>query len=152
MMRHLDQRTSLFWLVLSIFVCAASLRLGIGTPRNPGMGFMAFGASILLGILSLTLFFQTMFKKEEVKTGSLFAGKLWKRVLVVVIALMIYAKLLPWTGYLIGTFLLMNFVFWMAKIKKWEWVLVSSFLTTVITYYVFSVWLNCQFPEGFFGF
>lgn len=151
-MKNLDRGTSFFWLVLSILVCIESLRLGIGTPRNPGMGFMAFGASVLLGILSLTLFLKTMLKKEEVRTEPLFAGKLWKRVLVVVIALMIYAKILPLAGYLIGTFLLMSFVFWMARIKKWGWVLVSSFLTTVITYYVFSVWLNCQFPEGLFGF
>lgn len=150
-MKNLDRGTSLFWLVLSILVCIESVRLGIGTLRNPGMGLMAFGASALLGILSITLFLQTFFKTEEAKTESLFAGKLWTRVLLVLIALMIYAKILPLAGYLVGTFLLMSFIFWMAQFKKWWWVLVSSFLTTVITYYVFSVWLNCQFPQGLFG-
>jgi hypothetical protein len=150
-MKNLDRGTSLFWLVLSILVCIESVRLGIGTLRNPGMGLMAFGASALLGILSITLFLQTFLKTEEAKTESLFAGKLWTRVLLVLIALMIYAKILPLAGYLVGTFLLMSFIFWMAQFKKWWWVLVSSFLTTVITYYVFSVWLNCQFPQGLFG-
>jgi len=115
------------------------------------MGFMAFGASIVLGILSLILFFKTILKKEEVKGEPLFAGKLWKRVLLIVIALLIYTKLMPLTGYLIGTFLLMSFIFWVANVRKWWWVLTSSFLTTIITYYVFSVWLRCQFPTGFLG-
>jgi hypothetical protein len=150
-MNNLDRRTSLFWLVLAILVCIGSLRLGIGTPRNPGMGFMAFGASVLLGILSSILFLKAILKREEAKGEPLFAGKLWKRVIFVLIALLIYTKVMPLTGYLIGTFLLMSFIFWVANVKKWWWVLTSSFLTTIITYYVFSVWLKCQFPAGFLG-
>ena len=42
-MKRNDQRSSLFWLLLSIAIVIESLRLGIGTPRNPGMGFMSFG-------------------------------------------------------------------------------------------------------------
>lgn len=151
-MKNLDRGTSLFWLVLAILVGIESLRLGIGTPRNPGMGFMALGASAVLGILSLILFLKTVLKKEELKTEPLFAGKLWKRVLLIVMALLIYTKFMPLTGYLIGTFLLMSFIFWIAKFRRWWWVLVSSFLTTIITYYVFSVLLRCQFPSGFLGF
>ena len=150
-MKAYDQISSLFWLLLSISVCIESLRLGIGTLRHPDMGFMAFGASVLLGILSLTLFLQAVLKKEETKTEPLFAGKLWKRVLLALIAILIYAKLMPVAGYLISTFLLMSFLFWMVKGQRWWWVLILSFLTTLITYYVFSVWLKCQFPEGLFG-
>jgi hypothetical protein len=148
-MKNLDRGTSLFWLVLSILGCMESLRLGIGTPHNPGMGFMAFGASVVLGILSLILFLKASLKKEEPKIEPLFAGKLWKRVILIVIALLIYSKLMPFTGYLIGTFLLMGFIFWVARVGRWWWVLVSSSLTTSVTYYVFSVWLRCQFPSGF---
>ena len=146
-----DRGASLFWLALSISVFIESLRMGIGTPRNPGMGFMSFGASGLLGILSLILFLKTVLKKEDLKTEPPFAETLWKRVILVLIALLIYAKLMPVAGYLISTFLLMSFLYWTVKGQKWWWVLVSSFLTTIITYYVFSKCLNCQFPEGFWG-
>jgi hypothetical protein len=67
-------------------------------------------------------------------------------------ALLIYAKLMPVAGYLLSTFLLMSFLFWIVRGKKWWWVLISSSLTTLITYYVFSVWLKGQFPEGLFSF
>ena len=115
------------------------------------MGFIAFGASGLLGILSLILLFQRILKKEEFKMESLFPGKLWRRVLYVLIALLTYSQLMPWGGYLLSTFLLMSFLFWIVRGQRWWWVLVSSLLSTVITYYLFSKWLNCQFPEGFFG-
>lgn len=150
-MKAYDRGSSLFWLLLSLYICIDSLRSGIGTLRNPGMGFMPFIASGLLGILSLMLFFQASFRSEEAKFTSPFSGTLWKRVIVVLIALLIYAWLMPLVGYLIATFLLMSFLFWIVKGQKWGWVVVSSFLATLITYYVFSVWLNGQFPEGLFG-
>jgi Tripartite tricarboxylate transporter TctB family len=145
-----DQWTSLFWLVLSIFVGIESLRMGIGTFHSPGMGFMFFGGSVLLAFLSLVLLLQSSLKKEG-KEAPLFAGKLWKRVFSVLIALFIYSKLLPLGGYLITTFLLMVFLFWIVKGQKWWWVLIFSCLTTLTTYFVFSVWLNCEFPEGLLG-
>jgi len=145
-----DLWSSLFWLVLSISVFIESLRLGIGIPRNPGMGFMAFGASGLLGILSLILFVKALVK-EEASVGPLFAGRFWERVVFSAIALILYAKLMPVAGYLISTFLLMTFLFWIAKGQRWWWVLISSFITTIGSYYFFSKWLNCQFPAGLFG-
>ena len=150
-MKTRDRWTSLFWLALSGAVLIESLHLGIGTLRNPGMGFVAFGASGLLGALSLLLFFQSFLGQEETGISSVFRGTLWKRVLSALIALVFYAKLMPVLGYVIGTFLLMSFLFWIVKGQKWWWVLVSSLMASLMSYYLFSKWLNCQFPEGIFG-
>jgi len=150
-MKTLDQTSSLFWLLVSVAVFVQSLRLGIGTVQNPGMGFITFGASGILGILSLMLFLQASFRKEEVKHEPLFTGKLWKRIIFVLIALTLYSWVMPTLGYLISTFLLMTLLFWLLERKKVWLVFVSSFLATLITYFVFSKWLNCQFPDGLFG-
>jgi hypothetical protein len=147
-----DQRSSLFWLLLSVAVCIESLHLGLGTPRNPGMGFMSFGASALLGILSIILFLSASFKKGDAKAVPLFSGTLWKRSLFVLISLVLYSRILPMAGFLISTFLLMTFLFWILERKRIWVVFISSILTTGVTYYVFSILLNCQFPVGYFGF
>jgi hypothetical protein len=146
--------SGLFWLLLSVTVCIESLRMGIGTVGNPGMGFIGFGAAGLLGILSLALFVQALLRKEEgVATTPLFTGLLWKRVIIILIALLLYAKLMPLLGYLISTFVLMSFVFWIVREgQRWWWSPVYALIITLATYLVFSVWLNCQFPEGLFGF
>jgi hypothetical protein len=149
-----EKGSSLFWLLLSIYVCTESHRLGIGKLHNPGTGLFAFCVSGLLGILSIILFLQTFSKKEKVKVESPFSRILWKRVLLVFIALLFYAKLMPLIGYLISTFSLMTLLFWtfeLSRLRWFLWSLIISFLTTTISYYIFSILLNCQFPTGPLG-
>ncbi len=151
-MRALDQTSSLFWLLVSIAVFIESIRLGIGKLHNPGTGFLTFGASGILGILSLILFLRASLRKDEMKRESLFMGKFWTRILFVLIILVLYSRMMPVLGYLFSTFLLMVALFWILERKKMVFVLVSSILSTLVTYLVFSKWLNCQFPDGLFGF
>jgi len=151
-MKTLDQTSSLFWLLVSILVFAESLRIGTGTVQNPGMGFMTFGASGILGVLSLGLFLQASLRKEDVRHKPLFAGTLWRRVLFVLAALTVYARVMPVLGYLISTFLLMSLLFWVLERKRIGFVLVYALVAMLFTHLVFSKWLNCQFPHGLFGF
>ena len=151
-MKTLDQTSSLFWLLVSILVFAESLRIGIGTVQNPGMGFMTFGASGILGILSLVLFLQASGRKEDLRHKPLFAGTLWRRILFVLLVLTVYARVMPVLGYLISTFVLMSLLFWVLERKKIWFVLLYALLATLFTHLVFSKWLNCQFPQGLFGF
>ena len=151
-MKTLDQTSSLFWLLVSILVFAESIRIGVGTVQNPGMGFMTFGASGILGVLSLVLFFQASLPKEDVPHKPLFAGRMWRRVLFVLLALTIYARVMPILGYLISTFLLMSLLFWILERRRIGFVLLYALVATFSTHLVFSKWLNCQFPHGLFGF
>jgi len=151
-MKTLDQTSSLFWLLVSIAVFVESLRLGIGQVHDPGRGFITFGASGILGILSLGLFIRASLRKEEGEREPFFAGKLWKRVIFVLVSLAVYSRVMPVLGYLISTFLLMILLFWVLERKRILLVVFSSLLATLFTYLVFSKWLNCQFPDGLFGF
>ena len=151
-MKAYDRGSSLFWLLLSAYACIESLRMGIGTPRKPGMGFMTFGAAGILGVFSLILFVKASFEKEGDKVASAFSGILWKRVLFVLIVIVCYGKFMPYLGYLLSTSLLMFFLFFILKGTRWWWAVGSSLLTTFFTYYIFSIGLKCQFPRGLFGF
>jgi putative tricarboxylic transport membrane protein len=151
-MKAFDRGSSLFWLLLSVYVCIASLRMGIGSPRNPGMGFLTFGAAGILGILSLALFVQSFFSRNRDGVAPAFSGILWKRLSFVLLAMIGYALSVNSLGYVLSTFLLMFLLFLILKRTWWRWALVSAVLTTLITHYVFSVVLNCQFPRGPFGF
>jgi hypothetical protein len=151
-MRSYDQGSALFWLMIAIAVLVQSLRYGIGTLGNPGMGFMAFGASGVLVILSLGVLVTTSFAKRPPLEEDPFTGILWKRIIAVTIILFLYAWLMPKVGYLISTLLLMVLLFIsIGKKEIWQIALISV-LTAGVTYYVFSVLLNCQFPAGIFGF
>jgi putative tricarboxylic transport membrane protein len=147
-----DRRSSLFWLCFAIFFFVGSLRLGVGTTSAPGMGFISFGTSVLLGLLSIALFLKAVLKKKVAEMATNLTETSWTRVLLILVSLFIYAALLPVTGYLVTTFVFMGFLFWIIRRPKLRWVLTLSFVTTLVTYYVFVKWLNCQFPTGFFGF
>jgi putative tricarboxylic transport membrane protein len=150
-MKTLDSASSFFWLLVSLVTLRESYRLGIGSVHNPGTGFLSFWAAAILGILSLVLLLMALLKKEASTRTPLFAGTAWKRVLFVLAVLTIYAVLMPVLGYLISTFMLMLLLFWVLEKKRFGVVFLSAFLTTFVTYLVFSKWLNCQFPEGLFG-
>jgi putative tricarboxylic transport membrane protein len=153
-MKTLDLRSSLFWLAISIAVVAQSLRMGIGTVQNPGMGFMSFWAGGLLAILAIGLFIKTILNRRRRGSQAALAGGWRKTVLSVLSALVVYAIIMPVAGYLTSTFLLMTFLYWFADptgMRWFFWCLVLSLATTVISYYVFSVLLNCQFPPGVLG-
>ena len=153
-MKKHDLGSSLFWLLLSIAILIESLHLGIGTLQNPGMGFMAFCTSGFLGILSLLLFIRTILIKGNAATAPLFSGTMWHRILIVLIALVAYASFMPDAGYLVSTFVLMFFLYWILEPNRMRWVffsLILSLLTTLTSYYVFSVLLNCRFPAGILG-
>ncbi|RJQ60180.1 MAG: tripartite tricarboxylate transporter TctB family protein [Desulfobacteraceae bacterium] len=150
-MKRYNLTSSLFWLLVSILVFAESLRLGAGTLQNPGMGFMTMGASAILGILSLVLLAQTSFRKEQREAPAPSWG-MWQRVVFVIAMLTVYSLVMPRLGYLISTFVLLSVLFRILEEKKTWSIFVAAFLATLLSYVVFSKWLNCQFPDGLFGF
>jgi putative tricarboxylic transport membrane protein len=150
-MKAYDQGSSLFLLLLSIYVFVESIRLGVGSLNAPGMGLMPLGVSGLSGIISILLFVQASFKKEAAKREAPFTGIFWKRVLFYIIIVSLYAIFLEDLGYLISTFLLLILLRMnVERPQAWR-VLIFSFLVTVITYYVFSKWLKCPLPDGLLG-
>jgi hypothetical protein len=102
-------------------------------------------------MFSLGLFLKVCIAKGTDESPALFAGKTWGKVPLILIALAIYIALLPFAGYLLGTFLFMSFVYRLAGFQRWRWVFVSSFVTTAVTYFVFSFWLGVRFPPGILG-
>ncbi len=137
-MKTYDRISSAFWFLVSVVVFTESVRLGLGTLRNPGRGFLTFGASGLLGILSVALFLEASLRKEERTEGSPFAGILWRRILSVVVALALYSVFMPTLGYLVSTFLLMTFLFRILARRWTGWVIFSSLFSTILTYLIFS--------------
>jgi putative tricarboxylic transport membrane protein len=152
--KHLNlhgQFTGLLWLVLSIFICAISLRLGFGTFQTPGPGFLLFWSGVVLGILAVLLWLiDYAGKKERNKTLDLWRGLNWNKVILVFLALLVYALLLPTIGYLIMTFCLLVFLFSIIERSRWWVRAVFALITVTATYLIFYLWLEVQLPRGIF--
>jgi Tripartite tricarboxylate transporter TctB family len=148
-MRRAEQITCLFWLALAGGLCVGSIQLKVGTPSEPGSGFLPFGTGMLMGILALVHLAQVTFRKDE-KKEPLLGEVRWKRGACVVGSLILYALLLPLLGYLLSTFFFMANLFSIYERKKWWTVGGASLLVIAVTYLVFHHWLKVQFPLGFF--
>lgn len=150
-MRYRDEIGSLFWFVFAVTVVVEALELGIGTLRRPGTGLMAFASAAILGVLSLFAMVRSALKKTGRSEENPFARTSWTRVIAVLVSLALFVRLLPAAGYLIATFLLMTFLFWVIERTRLWKVLLMSAVVTLATYYFFSKYLNCQFPVGIFS-
>jgi len=151
-MSNLDRASGLFWLMLSVAVIVQSLRMGIGTPANPKIGFMPFGAATAMAILSLILLVRAAKRKERSEEVYPFSGlRVW-RIAGFVVCLVLYIVLLPALGYIIATFLLMLALLALLKRPKWWVLVVFPGLSSIVSYYIFARVFKCPFPEGLLRF
>ena len=99
-----DLISALFWLVLSTAAFIASFRMGAGTIEEPGRGFMPLVASALLGLLSLILLVKTVIGKQKTGNAGASAAPFGKKALMVLIAVMAYAIIMPIIRYSVTQF------------------------------------------------
>jgi hypothetical protein len=148
-----DQLSGFFWLAISIFVCVEAARIGIGSFRYQGPGFLPFWSGVVLSIFSIILVLTNTLKKlvkRDIK--DLWKGMSWGKVIFVVIPLVAYAFLLSTVGYLIATFGLIILLFGIVGKTRFWIKAVAGIITVLATYIVFYVWLEVQLPKGILGF
>jgi putative tricarboxylic transport membrane protein len=148
---------SIFLIGLSVVVCIYSIKIGIGSPSNPGSGFMPLIAGLSFGILSLLQIAKLYFvKKSKLKTTNgetkeeAKKGESKKKIILVIVSLVAYSIIMPKLGYLISTFFLIIFLLRIGNGMKWRFILPSSLFITLSTYLIFDRWLSCRFPVGIF--
>lgn len=135
-------------LIIAIASCLEGYRTwdGIG-----GTGLMPLIVGCIFLLLSLG--FLTSKFREEYKSPMLWPNKLgWQRIGLVFMALVLYALLIPWLGYLIPTaFFLIMLRKIMGNVRWWNAVIFSGFVSAS-TYIIFKIWLNMALPTGLLGF
>ncbi len=151
-MKREDAGSSLFWLVISAGICCGGYDLGLGSLHQPGSGFIFFWVGILMIGLSLGIFFHALRRGDQPgERKDLWSGILWWKILSVALALFVYAFVLTDLGFLLSTTLLLIFVFKFLGPQTWPKSIVQALLSSAITYWIFGVWLNVQFPRGLWG-
>jgi len=131
-----------------------SLRLGLGSARHPGSGFLPFFIGVALSIIALYSLLKNFLtaKGERGRDMEKFFGGFAVNVGKIVAALTLYVLMLLWFGYILSTIILFIMLFRVGGFRRWAFILLYSFLTTSISYLVFSSWLKLRFPKGFLGF
>jgi cell division protein FtsW (lipid II flippase) len=153
-MKKKEVITILFWIGLGVFVMYSSCRFGLGTFRSPGPGLMPFLLGALLCVVAI-YFLGSLFVKTIVKKSTEYEEKesnnvSMRKIVLVVGSLIAYALVLEKLGYILSTLLLLFVMYWAAGTTK-RAAVISSVLTVVLTYFLFTR-LGVNFPQGIFKF
>lgn len=137
-------RSGLFLFALSLFVLWESLRIGLGTLKVPGSGFLSFCAGLILSGLSLVLIYRGWGARESLGAHS-------RRVIVALLSLFAYSLVINTLGFVVATFFLVGILFQLGEPRRWWALLGMSALVTFLAYFVFGILLHVYFPRGFLG-
>jgi len=152
-MKRYDRISSGVWLLFAIYICVESIRLPLGSLRDPGPGFLPLLTGILLGGLAGIAFFQARNGKSPESTAPWYPQQRWKTLVWLLAVLLAYAGTLDFLGFLLSTFLLLIFLFRSSSApRSWPWAVGGSLIASLSCYLVFEVWLRTQLPKGFLGF
>jgi putative tricarboxylic transport membrane protein len=152
MMKNNDQRSSLFWLVIGLAIALYSMKYDLGNISTPGPGFLPLMTGLVIAGLALVVFFQQLSKEKGEKLKDLWVKKNWPAMVMVMGALVLYALLFRFLGFLLDTFLLTAFLLRVMEPMSWKKVLAGALAAAAGSYAVFQLWLEAQLPAGFLGF
>ena len=139
----------LFWVALGILVCYGAIRLGVGSAPEPGSGFIFFWSGLILVVLSLVAFAESLRDAEEANP----IGALnWRKIVLVLLALLLYAFFLERLGFVLLTFLLLSFLLALIEGAAWGRSLGVASAAAAGSYAIFELWLKIRLPHGIFGF
>jgi putative tricarboxylic transport membrane protein len=144
MKRMRDLRSGVFFLGLSAFVIWESLRVELGTLREPGTGFVSFCAGVALVPLSLALILRGWGTRES-------SNPLSRRVILALVFMFTYGLALEPLGFLLATFVFIGILFRLGEPRPWWFLLGASVLVTAAFYVTFGVLLGVYFPKGVLG-
>jgi putative tricarboxylic transport membrane protein len=143
-----DRLTGYILLVIGLLGAWSSVHLKMGSFKHPGVGFLPFGLSIILIILSLSLIISRW--KKESHPVPFWQHRAWLRPLLGVIVLGLYALVIEKVGFPLTTFLFL--IIWMGVIERIHWlkIIFVSVGVTLGLYLVFGYFLEVPIPMGFF--
>ena len=152
-MGKLDRISGSFWFLFSLFISYQSYKLGLGTVNQPGPGFLFFWTGIVVAMLAITVIIKSLGKQgEEEAKDQAFGKKSVTKVVLVLVALFVYALVLEWLGFFVSTLLLFMFLLGFIERKKWWFAVLVSCAVTLCSYLIFETGLQSQLPKGILGF
>lgn len=152
-MRRYDLISSLIFLVGGVIITTSSLRLHIGTFRDPGPGLVPLITGILMGMIASGMVIKVYLQSHSTGQEPLGADKrLWhNKVVATVVIMFLYAITIDWLGFPTVTFLILFILYKAIGNLSLKASLGGAILTAAIAYLLFKVWLNVQLPVGPLG-
>lgn len=141
---------TLFWIAVGLVTCYGATRLGVGSITDPSAGFIFFWSGLVLIVLSLNVFVDTLRSLEN--TVRQMPEINWPKIALVLFALLLYAFFLEKLGFVFTTFVLMSFLLGCIQSAGWLRSFAVAGAAALTAYAIFELWLKIRLPKGIVGF
>lgn len=143
----------LFWLGLATLVCLGSLKLGLGSFQQPHAGFMPFISGLALGGLALIDLISGLINhwQDERPDREIWANINWPKLILIMAILFLYIVFFSTLGFILGTILLLLFLFRLMEPRPFWKTLIAALITTSLFFIAFKIGLESQLPKGIWG-
>jgi putative tricarboxylic transport membrane protein len=108
---------------------------------------MLFWVGLIMVGLTLAILLAAL-RRAPGAAGTLWAGTRWRKIILVVAALVGYAYALERLGFFLTTVLVLIFLFKAIEPQRWTVAVAGAVLTALAAYGLFSLWLGAQLPRG----
>jgi len=149
-----ERAGGLFWFAVGLISIYGSIKLGLGTLREPGPGFLSFLAGCFISLTAAIVFLQSFLQRQEVvaKLSGFWKGLRWNRPLYIGFILVAYILALERIGFLLTSLLTLLVMFkGVEKLSWWKSTLISVTISAV-SFWLFNNVLKATLPKGVFGF
>jgi hypothetical protein len=134
-------------LALSGFLLLETRSLPVGSLGAPQVGFMPLLLAIILACLSLIMLGQALIAPKDDHRHERMTWVAWKKTLMTLGALFVFALIFEYIGYILSTFFLVVFLMMAVQSQRWWMAITVASLSSLITYAVFTL-LGVPLPAG----
>ena len=142
-----DRLSGLGLFILGLYVVYEAWKLPFGTLHAPDSGFFPLALGCALILVSALIWVPTFAKGRRTEPVESIEGM--PRVLVAVLALVLYTVILEAIGYLASTFFVMIVLLKGLERVRWRTTLAVA-LPLVVGSYVMFRWIGVPLPQGIF--
>ena len=150
-LKSADLWSGLVLVILSGLVIQEAFELEVGTPTNPGSGFMVFGAAVALALLALRQFV-TSFRSRACAMESVAGADAWGPDPRRDLGHRPLHRGPAACGLSDVTFLLLSFLFQVLERGHWALRTIGAASTAFVTYVIFAKMLQLNLPKGLITF
>ena len=150
-MRRADQVSGVLLLLFGAGFIVGGRQFPYWTPNGPGSGFLPFWLGLVMAGLATILVVRAS-RQAEPGASWLPGGRALARLVVVIVATMVFIWVLPILGMTVTTAVFMVVLLRFLEGHTWTATLGVAVATAAANWLVFIRWLNVPFPPGLLGF